>query len=163
VTDRPVPRACPACESNLASDNAGPLCSPCWQVDLARHARGALRSGGEPEAIAAAFAHGGVPGVASTLSCPLGEALDLVLLQGLVPPAYRRRYRVLLALLELGPVPHVVAGERLGLSRWTVATYRQALGARLRPATGAAVASSRADVPTARVPGPVARDSGADA
>ncbi|MPY92650.1 MAG: hypothetical protein GEV08_06145 [Acidimicrobiia bacterium] len=124
-------RPCPRCGGHLAWDNAGPLCSPCWRSGLRRSASRALRAAGERGQVAAAFVEGGVPAVAEALLCPLGEALDLVLLQGLVPSSYRRRYRVLLRLLALGPVPHTVAADLLGLSRWTVATYRQVLGVAL--------------------------------
>ena len=69
-----------------------------------------------------------MPRLAEVLGCSAAEALDVALLRRLVPPAYRRRARLLARLVELGPVPHVVAADKLGLSRWTVATYRRQLG-----------------------------------
>lgn len=123
-----APRPCPGCGSYLARDNAGPRCSPCARAERARTASRALAIEAPPELARAAFAGGGVPAMAEALGRPLGEALDLALLLGLVPPTYRRRYRVLLRLLELGPAPQATAAEELGLSRWTVATYRRALG-----------------------------------
>jgi hypothetical protein len=69
-----------------------------------------------------------VPRLAEVLGCSTADALDVALVARLVPAAHRRRAPLLVRLLELGPVPHVVAADALGLSRWTVATYRRDLG-----------------------------------
>ena len=139
-------RRCPSCSGRLAADNAGPLCSPCWRRQLRTRASGALRAGRDAAAVRRAFADGGVPALAEALGCPLADALDVALLHRLVPAIYWRRTAVLVQLLELGPVPHVVAAEHLGVSRWTVATYRRDLGITERGRT--LVAAAPADGPT---------------
>jgi hypothetical protein len=121
-------RACPSCRARLALDNPGPLCSPCWQRQLRGRASTALRAGRDELAVRRAFNEGGVPRIAEALDVSLADALDVALLHKLVPAIYRRRTAVLVELLELGPVPHVVAAEQLGVSRWTIATYRRDLG-----------------------------------
>jgi hypothetical protein len=133
----------------LASDNPGPLCSPCWQRELRARANTALRRGSDAQAVRRAFLAGGVPAIADALRCSSAEALEVALLHKLVPAVYRRRTALLVQLLELGPVAHVVAGEQLNLSRWTVATYRRDLGivdrgrpAAASPATRRAAAAS---------------------
>ena len=70
----------------------------------------------------------GLHGVAAQLQCTADEAIDVVVMLGLLPPAYRRRIEVLRRLVALDRVSHVAAAEALGLSRWTVATYRHDLG-----------------------------------
>jgi hypothetical protein len=87
-----------------------------------------------------AFSHGGVPAIADALGCPLPDALQVALAHKLVPGKYRRRAEALVELLEFGPVSHVEAAEHLGVSRWTVATYRRDLGIHTRPDEIAGVA-----------------------
>jgi hypothetical protein len=123
--DRP---RCTDCGAFLASDNPGPLCSPCWRSGLFRHASRAIRPGRDPVVVADAFEKGGVLGVARSLGCPLEEAVEISIVFGLVPGAYRRRVPLLVRLLELDSCSHVDAAHALGLSRWTVATYRRDLG-----------------------------------
>jgi hypothetical protein len=96
--------------------------------DLRSKASTALRAGRDTEIVRQAFADGGVPRLAESLDVSFADALEVALLHKLVPAIYRRRTAVLVELLELGPVPHIVAAEALGVSRWTIATYRRDLG-----------------------------------
>lgn len=123
--DRP---RCTDCGAFLASDNPGPLCSPCWRSGLFRRASRAICPGRDPVLVSTAFEKGGVLGVARELGCPLEEAVEVSIVAGLVPGAYRRRVPMLVRLLEMDSSSHVDAAHALGLSRWTVATYRRDLG-----------------------------------
>lgn len=121
---------CRTCEAFLASDNAGPLCSPCHRsAVLARFAPegGALPAVNVVEA-RAVFGHGGLPALAHHLECSLHQALDLCLVHNLVRPILDRRAATLHHLLALTHLSHVAAATQLGISRFTVATYRRELG-----------------------------------
>ena len=67
-------------------------------------------------------------GVAKHLDCTLEDALDVLLSAQLLPFASSRRRQVLRRLVGLEGSTHIAAGETLGISRWTVATYRRQLG-----------------------------------
>jgi hypothetical protein len=79
------------------------------------------------------FEADGLAGLAERLDTELADAFEVALAHGLVPASYRRRTAVVRQLVECAHLPHVAAAEHLGLSRWTVASYRKDL--RLHRAT----------------------------
>ena len=119
---------CESCAALLARDNHGPQCSPCRRGQIEVMARRASLVTRDPDGARRAFAGRGLHGVAAQLRCSADEAIDVVAMLGLLPPAYRRRVDVLRRLVALDRVSHVAAAVELGLSRWTVATYRRDLG-----------------------------------
>jgi hypothetical protein len=74
------------------------------------------------------FDRDGLNAVAAQLDCTLAEALDVVFDARLLPAMSERRRAMLRELVGLGDLSHVGAADRLGISRWTVATYRGQLG-----------------------------------
>ena len=119
---------CESCVALLARDNHGTQCSPCRRGQIEAMATRASLITRDPGGARRAFAGRGLHGVAAQLRCTADEAIDVVAMLGLLPPAYRRRIEVLRRLVALDRVSHVAAAEALGLSRWTVATYRRDLG-----------------------------------
>jgi hypothetical protein len=119
---------CSRCGATLATDNHSARCSPCVRSELEHAARRAALATRDTAGVRRNFEESGLPGVALHLGCSLVDALDVVLTSGLLPAGYRRRGDVLRRLVELGDVAHVSAADTLGLSRWTVATYRRDLG-----------------------------------
>ena len=119
---------CESCAARLARDNHGTQCSPCRRGEIETMARRASLVTRDPGGARRAFAGRGLHGVAAQLRCSADEAIDVVAMLGLLPPTYRRRMDVLRRLVALDQVSHVAAAEALGLSRWTVATYRRDLG-----------------------------------
>lgn len=129
------PRArCGSCAALLARDNHDTQCSPCQRRQIEAMARRASLVTRDPGGARRAFALRGLHGVAAQLRCTADEAIDVVAMLGLLPPAYRRRIELLRRLVALDRVSHVAAAEALGLSRWTVATYRRNLGIEHVPA-----------------------------
>jgi hypothetical protein len=121
---------CIACAAFLARDNRGPRCSPCertYQSTRYGADRVNVRAASASEA-AAAFRDNGLPGIADAFGCSIGAALQVALAYGIVSPLYRRRANLVVRLVALSGHSHIAAGEQLGLSRWTVATYRRDLG-----------------------------------
>ena len=127
MLDEPRTR-CESCAALLARDNHGTQCSPCRRGQIESMARRASLVTRDPVGARQAFAGRGLHGVAAQLRCTADEAIDVVAMLGLLPPAYRRRIDILRQLVALDRVSHVAAAEALGLSRWTVATYRRDLG-----------------------------------
>ena len=119
---------CESCTALLARDNRGTQCSPCRRGQIEAMARRAALVTRDPGGARQAFAVRGLHGVAAQLRCTADEAIDVVAMLGLLPPAYRRRIELLRRLVALDRVSHVAAAQALGLSRWTVATYRRDLG-----------------------------------
>jgi hypothetical protein len=119
---------CSACGGRLARDNTGTVCSPCLRtrIEAAAH-RGSLTARDRPR-IKALFESSGLRGVAQHLDCTLEDALDVLLNAQLLPFASSRRRVLLRRLVGLEDSTHIAAGETLGISRWTVATYRRQLG-----------------------------------
>ena len=119
---------CETCSARLARDNSGRVCSPCRRSELEALARRAALVTRDPAGAGRAFDDAGLGGVAGHLACGIEDALDVVVMLGLLPAAYRRRLPVLRELVRLDRASHIAAAEALGLSRWTVATYRRDLG-----------------------------------
>jgi len=126
IGDRPA--VCESCSARLARDNSGRVCSPCRRSELESMARRAALVTSDPVGVGHAFEATGLGGVAGHLGCSIEDALDVVVMLGLLPAAYRRRLPVLRQLVLLDGASHIAAAEALGLSRWTVATYRRDLG-----------------------------------
>lgn len=111
----------------MARDNNDVLCSPCRlyvvfdqhqpnQVDPAlgeRHAK---------------FRQGGIHALAEELSTTPQEAIAVAIHEGMLPRRWRSSQEKLCALLDLEGLKHVEAAEQLGVSRWTIATWRDQLG-----------------------------------
>jgi hypothetical protein len=127
MLDEPRTR-CESCAALLARDNHGTQCSPCRRGQIEAMARRASLVTRDPGGARRAFEGSGLHGVAAQLRCTADEAIDVVAMLGLLPPAYLRRIDVLRRLVALDRVSHVAAAVALGLSRWTVATYRRDLG-----------------------------------
>ena len=121
-------RSCSSCTARLARDNPGEVCSPCHRADIERLARRAALITLDPSGVRDAFRRDGFHGVSCVLRCSGEEALDVLLALGVVPAAYRRRLPVIRRLVGMDGMSHVAAAEALGISRWTVATYRRDLG-----------------------------------
>jgi len=119
---------CVSCAALLARDNNATVCSPCRRGQIEAMARRAALVTLDPDGARRAFDARGLHGVAAQLRCTAHEAIDVVVMLGLLPSAYRRRTEVLGRLVTLDRASHVAAAEALGLSRWTVATYRRDLG-----------------------------------
>jgi hypothetical protein len=119
---------CSSCGGRLARDNTGTVCSPCRRTHIETSAqRGALVSRDRPR-IKEVFESSGLHGVARHLDCTAEDALDVVLNAQLLPFVSARRRLVMRRLVGLPNSTHIAAGEALGVSRWTVATYRRQLG-----------------------------------
>jgi hypothetical protein len=118
---------CTACGGFLASDNTGPTCSPCWRSQLLRTASSIMPFTYDRAELEEVFEADGLDGLAARLRSSRRDALDVALANGLVPAGYRRRVDVLRPLLEMDDISHVDAARQLGLSRWTVASYRRDL------------------------------------
>ena len=119
---------CSSCGGRLARDNTGTICSPCLRTRIEASARrGTLTTRDRPR-IKATFEASGLHGVARQLDCTPEDALDVLLNAQLLPFASSRRRHVLRRLVGMDDSTHIAAGEQLGISRWTVATYRRQLG-----------------------------------
>ena len=119
---------CTSCGGRLARDHHDTICSPCRRTDIENSARtGALIARHNPE-IASTFNAGGLYGVADHLACTPEEALDVLLNARLLPFVSPMRRVMLRRLIALRESSHIAAAEALGISRWTVATYRRQLG-----------------------------------
>jgi hypothetical protein len=124
----PSPRACPRCGCRLARDNNDNHCSPCrFALTIDEHRELLLDDEATPE-YQAAFESGGVVELAHVADCSVGDAIGLAIRSGLVPRRWRSSEDKLRALVELEGVRHVEVAVRLGVSRWTVATWRDELG-----------------------------------
>jgi hypothetical protein len=73
------------------------------------------------------FEADGLAGLAERLDCGLVDAFEVAVANGLVPTSYRRRMAIVRQLIDCAHLPHVAAADRLGISRWTVASYRRDL------------------------------------
>lgn len=124
----PVPRSCPRCGCRLARDNTDTHCSPC-RFALTLEAHRALVVDDEPKPEHRnAFKEGGVHALAEVASCSVEEAISLAIREGLVPRRWRSSEEKLLQLVKFEGIRHVEVAARLGVSRWTVATWRDELG-----------------------------------
>lgn len=119
---------CCSCGARLARDHRDTVCSPCRRGDIESSARRGAAIARDRERIKANFSREGLNGVATQLDCTNAEALDVVLVAQLLPAMSVRRQALLRQLVALGDVSHVAAADLLGISRWTVATYRGQLG-----------------------------------
>ena len=119
---------CSSCGGRLARDNTGTVCSPCRRTHIETSAQRSALVGNDRLRIKAVFESSGLLGVARQLGCTAEDALDVVLNSQLLPFVSARRRLVLRKLVGLTNATHIAAGRALGVSRWTVATYRRQLG-----------------------------------
>jgi hypothetical protein len=119
---------CSSCGGRLARDNTGTVCSPCKRTHIETSAQRAALVTKDGPRIKAMFESSGLQGVARHLDCTPDEALDVLLNAQLLPFVSAERRAVLHRLVGMPAASHVAAGESLGISRWTVATYRRQLG-----------------------------------
>ena len=119
---------CASCNARLARDNEDTVCSPCRRSSIETLASRASLIVRDAPGARAAFAAEGLHGVARHLDCTPAEAFDLLFSLGLLPLASQRRRLLLHRLIAMDSLSHVAASEALGISRWTVASYRRQLG-----------------------------------
>ena len=121
-------RECPRCGCRIARDNHDSHCSPCrFALTLEEHRELVLDD--EPiQEHADAFAAGGVYGLAEAADCSAEEAISLAIRAGLVPRRWRSSEEKLRQLVHFEGIRHVEVADRLGVSRWTIATWRDGLG-----------------------------------
>ncbi len=119
---------CELCNAKLARDNASSICSPCKRGEIERAARDRATIARDRDSIKAEFETAGLPGVATRFGISASQALSMLLGARLIPAVSPRREQLLCRLVALGDVSHVDAADALGISRWTVATYRSQLG-----------------------------------
>jgi hypothetical protein len=118
---------CHSCPTLLASDNPGPQCSPCRRRDLLASGSRVLPFLVKRDELLTIFEADGLAGLAERLDCGLVDAFEVAIANGLVPASYRRRMSIVRQLIDCAHLPHVTAADRLGISRWTVASYRKDL------------------------------------
>jgi len=76
----------------------------------------------------AKFRQGGIHALAEELDTTPQEAIAVAIHEGMLPRRWRTSQEKLCALLDLEGLKHVEAAQRLGVSRWTIATWRDQLG-----------------------------------
>jgi hypothetical protein len=128
ITTSLIAVLCSTCGARLARDNDDDVCSPCRRSSIEAAARRAGLIVRDPQGARLAFTNGGLVGVAVHLHCTREEALDVLFSLGLLPLTSHRRRPLLRRLIELEGDSHVAVADALGISRWTVASYRRQLG-----------------------------------
>ena len=126
-TSRPAHRTCERCSCRLARDNDDIVCSPCRR-HLVIEQHFALASSGPSLDDQQRFADEGVRGLAEDRNLSLEDAVSLALSEGLLPKRWRAAEPRLRQLAGLDGLTHVEAAEVIGVSRWTIATWRDGLG-----------------------------------
>jgi hypothetical protein len=113
-------RACTRCRCVLAHDNRGVNCTPCAR-HLGREAllREADAEGGEPryDVLGRASSEGTSPEAVLVADLHLGR----------LPKRWRAKEDLLVAVVRHRHEPPNVAAANLGVSRWTIATWRSRL------------------------------------
>lgn len=128
MTGTKVAATCSSCGARIARDHDAAVCSPCRRRQIETRARGGRAIARNRVHTKAQFDHLGLIGLADDLGCTTGQALDALINAQLLPAMTPRREALLHGLVALGDISHVAAAEALGISRWTVATYRGQLG-----------------------------------
>lgn len=124
---RPAYRSCERCSCRLARDNDDIVCSPCRR-HLVIEQHFAIASVGPSLDDQQRFAEHGVRGLADDRGISLEEAVSRALQEGLLPKRWRAAETRLRQLAGLEGLTHVEAAEVIGVSRWTIATWRDGLG-----------------------------------
>ena len=124
---RPAHRTCERCSCRLARDNDDIVCSPCRR-HLVIEQHFAIAAVGPSLDDQQRFAEHGVRGLAEDRNVSLEEAVTLALNEGLLPKRWRAAEPRLRHLVTLEGMTHVEAAEVVGVSRWTIATWRDGLG-----------------------------------
>lgn len=76
----------------------------------------------------AKFRQGGIFALAEELNSTPEDAIDVAIREGMLPRRWKSSRGKLCELLALDGLKHVDAATKLGVSRWTVATWRDQLG-----------------------------------
>ena len=127
ASPRPAHRTCDRCSCRLARDNDDIVCSPCRR-HLVIESHVAIASVGPSLDEQQQFADDGVRGIAEARNVSLEDAVSLALAEGLLPKRWRAAETRLRQLAGLEGLTHVEAAEIIGVSRWTIATWRDGLG-----------------------------------
>ena len=124
---RPAYRICERCSCRLARDNDDIVCSPCRRhLVIEKHFE--IASMGPSLDDQERFADTGVRGLADERNLSLEDAVSAALAEGLLPKRWRAAEPRLRQLAALDGLTHVEAAEVIGVSRWTIATWRDGLG-----------------------------------
>lgn len=126
-TQRPAHRICERCSCRLARDNDDIVCSPCRR-HLVIETHFALAAVGPSLEDQQRFAERGIRGLAEDRNVGLDEAVSIALRDGMLPKRWRSAEPKLRQLALLDGLTHVEAAEAVGVSRWTIATWRDGLG-----------------------------------
>jgi hypothetical protein len=127
-------RRCERCGCTLASDHGERRCSPCARAEvLATIPVDAvvLPRGVHVDDVAAAWARG-LDHVAELVGCDRAEAARVVWRAGLVKRRTRLDEEAFVTLAIEPGTPHTTLARRLGVSRWTLASWREGLAPHLR-------------------------------
>jgi hypothetical protein len=120
-------RICQRCECRLARDNDDIVCSPCRRhLMLEKHHD--VTADGPSLDSQERFAEAGIVGLAEDRGISLEDAVTVALQEGLLPKRWRSAEPKLRELVALAGLTHVEAAEVVGVSRWTIATWRDGLG-----------------------------------
>jgi len=124
---QPAHRTCERCSCRIARDNDDIVCSPCRRhLVIEKHFE--IASTGPSLDEQERFADTGVRGIADSRGISLEDAVSLALTDGLLPKRWRAAEPRLRQLAALEGLTHVEAAEVIGVSRWTIATWRDGLG-----------------------------------
>jgi hypothetical protein len=126
-------RRCHRCSCSLASDNHEPLCSPCSRAALLADIPAdavVLPRGVHVDDVSAAWAKG-LDAVADLIHADRAEAARIVWRTGLVKRRTRFDEDAFVLLATETAAPHTALARRLGVSRWTLASWREGLSGRL--------------------------------
>lgn len=128
------PRRCERCGCALAGDHGERYCSPCARAkvlaDIPADAV-VLPRGVHVDDVADAWAASGLGGVAGLLAVDRRAAARLVWRVGLVRRRTRLDEEAFVLLATETDLPHTALARRLGVSRWTLAAWREELAGRL--------------------------------
>lgn len=116
--------ACTACGCILARDNSNDMCSPCTT------ATGRRRWMSEPATASRSSSAAGFPGddvavISAPYSLGAEQAVDSLFASGTLPGRLWRYRHLLVRLVELRDLNHSAAARELGVTRWTVASWRE--------------------------------------
>lgn len=132
--DMADPRRCERCGCALAGDHGEPFCSPCARArvlaDIPADAV-VLPRGVHVDDVAEAWRRTGLDGVASLLGVDRTGAARMVWRAGLVRRRTRLDEEAFVVLATETDLPHTALARRLGVSRWTLAAWREELAGRL--------------------------------
>ena len=124
----PSPRICNACSCYLAFDNTDPECSPCatknakqrW-VFMSNHPSYVITS--------ESLTKEGIYRLIETHNSTAAEMVSSLLKTGVLPSRLKRYQRLIVEMVEMPNESHSEVARKLHVTRWTIAAWRQRLGA----------------------------------